>query len=503
MEFFLDHRPLWAVLISVIAAGLIMLSGRHPNLRETWTILAAVGKVVIVFSMLPAVLSGQVIETAPLEIVKGIELHLRADSMGMLFAALASFLWILTSFYNIGYMRGDKAKHQTGYFASFALSLSAAMGIAFAANLITFFIFLEILTVVTYPLVIHKRNKDAIYAGRKYLAYLLICGQLLLIAAVWVEIIAPGASFQPGGFLAETGASVLTLQILFVLMVIGTAVKAGIMPIHDWLPEAMIAPTPVSALLHAVAVVKAGGFGVLRVTGYVFGPELLNEIGMAIILAWVAAFTIVVSSIIALKQYNLKRRLAFSTIGQLSYVVLGAALITPLGFVGGMFHIVAHAFMKITLFFCAGAIYITTHQEDIREMKGLGKQMPLTLAAFTLASLGTAGLPLIAGFVSKFNLALGALQGEHGLFVAVLIASALLSTAYLIPVGYLAFFYVSEKFPRFGEARLDMLLPILICAVFSVILGVAPNFGANFFELAMMASRQIVEGSMSLMGGGW
>ncbi|MBZ4686681.1 MAG: dehydrogenase (quinone) [Clostridiales bacterium] len=500
MEFVLDYRPLWAVLISLIAAALIMVSGRYPNLRETWTIAAAVGKIIIVYSMLPAVLSGQVLEMEPIDIVQGISLHLRADSMGMIFAALASLLWLVTSFYSIGYMRGDKAKHQTGYFASFAVCLSATMGIAFAANLITFFVFYEILTIATYPLVIHKRNQEAINGGRKYLAYTLIAGQLFLIGIIWTQIIAPGGEFVPGGFMAGK-ATAGTLSIIFTLMILGTAVKAGVMPLHGWLPTAMVAPTPVSALLHAVAVVKAGAFGILRIIGYVFGPELLNQLGVADVLAWIAAFTIIVSSLIAMKQDHLKRRLAFSTIGQLSYVVLGGALLTPLGLLGGMYHIVAHAFMKITLFFCAGAIHIRTHKDYISQMRGIGKQMPITMAAFTLASFGIAGFPFIVGFISKWNLAIGALQAGKALYVAVLIGSAMLSTAYLIPVGYMAFFKESTEFNSFGEARLDMLIPIVITAVVSVLLGIFPNAIANFYDLAAMSASQIVDISLELLGG--
>ncbi|MBZ4654698.1 MAG: dehydrogenase (quinone) [Peptococcaceae bacterium] len=507
VDFVLDYRPLWAVLISMVAAGLILLSGRHPNLRESWTILAAFGKAAIVYSMLPTVLAGTVLETTPLNIAKGISLHLRVDTMGMLFAALASALWVVTSFYSIGYMRELDEKHQTGYFASFAVCLSATMGIAFAANLLTFFVFYEILTIATYPLVIHKRNEEAINSGRKYLVYTLVAGQLLLIGIIWTQLLAGSGDFQAGGFLAGK-ASVGVLQTIFVLMIIGTAVKAGVMPLHGWLPAAMVAPTPVSALLHAVAVVKAGAFGILRVIGFVFGPKLLAEIGVATFLAWVAAFTIIVSSLIALAQDNLKRRLAFSTVGQLSYVVLGASLLTPLGFLGGMYHIIAHAFMKITLFFCAGAVYATHHISNVSEMRGIGRKMPFTMGAFAVGSLGIAGLPFLVGFISKWNIALGALQGGQGIFVAVLIGSAMLSSAYFLPIVYMAFFKEPEEMThhgdhhgQHGEANLAMLIPLVITAVFSLILGVLPNAGGSFYDLAVMTAKSIVGGN--LMGGGW
>ena len=502
-EILFDHRPLWAVLISLVAAVLILLTGeKNRNLRETWTLIAAFGKAAIVFSMLPLVLGGKVIESAPLHVAYGIILQLRVDTAGMLFAGLASFLWIITSFYSIGYMRGHNEKHQTGYFASFAVCLAATMGIAFSANLLTFFVFYELLTIATYPLVIHKRNAEAIRAGRKYLAYTLISGQLFLIAIVWTYISAGHGDFQAGGFLTMEHGSARLLQLMFFFMSLGAAVKAGVMPLHGWLPDAMVAPTPVSALLHAVAVVKAGAFGILRVVGYVFGPELLGEIGAADVLAWFAAFTIIVSSLIAMNQDNLKRRLAFSTVGQLSYVVLGVSLMTPLGLLGGMFHIIAHALMKITLFFCAGAIYVTTHKENISEMHGIGKQMPITIGAFTIASFGIAGVPFIAGFISKWNIALGAMQGGEWLYIVVLIASALLASTYLLPLGYLGFFKKSDKYTQYGEARKDMLIPIVITAALSVVLGILPNFGANFYDLAAMSAQSIVR-SIELIGGGW
>lgn len=502
-EVLLDYRPLWAVLISLVAAVLILFTGeKHRNLRESWTLLAAFGKVAIVLSMLPIVLSGKVLESAPLHVAYGIVLQLKADTAGMLFAALASILWVITSFYSIGYMRGHGETHQTGYFAAFAVCLSATMGIAFAANLLTFFVFYEILTIATYPLVIHKRNDEAIKSGRKYLAYTLISGQLFLIAIIWTYVTVGSGDFQAGGFLTLEHGSTGMLQLMFFLMTIGAAVKAGVMPLHGWLPAAMVAPTPVSALLHAVAVVKAGAFGILRVVGYVFGPELLSQIGAATVLAWFAAFTIIVSSLIAMNQDNLKRRLAFSTVGQLSYVVLGVTLLTPLGFLGGMYHIIAHAFMKITLFFCAGAIYVTAHKENISEMHGIGRQMPITIAAFTVASLGIAGVPFIVGFISKWNIAIGALQGGQGLYVAVLVASAMLSASYLLPIAYLGFFKKSEEFPKYGEARMDMLIPIVVTAACSVVLGILPNFGAHFYDLAVMSAQSIVD-SVQLIGGGW
>jgi multicomponent Na+:H+ antiporter subunit D len=420
----------------------------------------------------------------------------------MVFACVSSFLYIPVSFYAIGYMRGHHEKEQTGFFAAFAVCLSAAIGIALSANLLTFFIFYELLTIATWPLVFHERNEEARFSGRKYLIYTLVTGQLMLAGIVAIYAMAGTLEFQAGGFLTADMAPTWVLQMLFFLMVLGGAVKAGVMPLHGWLPSAMVAPTPVSALLHAVAVVKAGAFCVLRLIGFVFGPALLAEIGCADVLAWVAAFTIIASSLIAMKQDNLKRRLAFSTVGQLSYVVLGAALLAPLSILGAYFHIVAHALMKITLFMCAGAIIVTAHKDNISDMHGIGKKMPITMACFTIASLGIAGMPFIIGFLSKWNLALGALQVGQPLFIAVLIGSALLGLSYLMPVAYLAFFKPNAKgeFKSYGEANKFMLIPICVTAALSVILGIVPNFGPHLYDLASMAAQSITQG---WIGGGW
>ncbi len=521
--------PLVAVLISLAAAGLILFCGGRPDLREGVTMVAAVAKFAVVLSMLPAVLGGAVVETAPLDIARGIALHFRVDAFGLLFALLASGLWIITSVYSIGYMRSLKYGHETGYYASFAVCLSAAAGIAMSGNLLTFFIFYEILTIATYPLVVHRRNAEAVSGGREYMVYLLLAGQVLFIAVAWAHYLVPGAAFTPGGFLAGAGASVLALQALFVLFMVGVGVKAAVIPLHGWLPTAMVAPTPVSALLHAVAVVKAGAFAVVRVTGFVFGPELMGELGVGVVLAWLAAATIIFASLRALSEDHLKRRLAYSTVSQLSYVVLGAALATPAAMLGAMFHIVAHAFMKITLFFCAGAIYATTHKEYIRELDGLGRRMPYTMGAFAAAALAITGMPLLVGFVSKWNLGLGAVQAGQPVFIAVLIGSALLNAAYFFPIVYRAYFgrageeaaHAAGEAPEVaipaageqvaaagetvapgGEAKPSMLVPLLITAAAALVLGVLPNLGLQFYTLAQMAAAAVAGGGPGPAGGG-
>ncbi|MFQ5789408.1 MAG: proton-conducting transporter membrane subunit [Acidobacteriota bacterium] len=499
MDSIHSYRPLLAVLVSLAAAALILASKRRPNLRELWTVLAAVIKFAIVASMLPAVLSGRVVETEPLGLAPGLTLHLRADAFGLVFALLASGLWILTSFYSIGYMREGGHTHQTGYFASFAVCLSGAIGIALAANLLTFFVFYEILTVATYPLVAHKRNREAVAAGRKYLAYTLVAGQLLLVAVIWTSVIAPGAEFRPGGFLAGA-ASKPTLVVLFTLFILGCGVKAAIMPLHGWLPAAMVAPTPVSALLHAVAVVKAGTFACVRIVGYVFGVDLIRDLGADVILAFVAGVTILLGSIRALGEDHLKRRLAYSTISQLSYIVLGAALGSAYALAGAIFHIVAHGFMKITLFFCAGSIDTKTHKEYIGELAGLGRQMPVTFGAFTIGALGLAGTPILVGFISKWNLGLGAIAAQHPLYVGVLVVSGLLNFAYFFPIVYTGFFRGGREPFRFNEAGIALWLPLAVTAAVAVVLGVFPDAGVSFYRLAWQAAESLVVSPIMLAG---
>lgn len=472
--FSLNTRPAWAVGVSLVAAALILASRRRPNVREFWTFLAAGLKFLFVLSLVPAVWRGEAIECRLFTFAPGVDFLLKPDALGLYFAGLASGLWILTSIYSVGYMRGLKEHAQTRYYFSFALCLSATVGLAFAGNLLTFFLFYEMLTLATYPLVVHKETQEAIRAGRVYLAYTLSAGAALLVAVAWTYLLAGRLDFEPGGFLKGLG-SPAQLKSLFALFCLGAAVKAGLMPFHAWLPRAMIAPTPVSALLHAVAVVKAGVFAYLRIVGFVFGPSLLSELGVTKILAIVAGVTILAASFVALVQDNLKRRLAFSTVAQLSYIILGAALVTPLAYAGAMIHLMNHAFMKITLFFCAGAIYVQTHRQNISEMAGIGRLMPWTLGAFAVGSLGLAGVPGFSGFVSKFFLARGALAAGEKAFLFVLLISALLNVAYFFPIVFRGFFVKSPDFPSFKEADGKMVAPLVITAAFSVVLGILPS----------------------------
>jgi multicomponent Na+:H+ antiporter subunit D len=492
-QVYASTAPLWAVLVSLLALPAILVFSRSPNLREACTLVAAAAKFLIVLSLLPGALGGRVAAIELLEISPGITLALKADALGVFFALIASSLWIVTSVYSIGYMRGNHEKKQTRYYASFALSLSSTLGIAFAANLLTFVIFYELLTLATYPLVIHKETPEAVRAGRMYLAYALTAGLVFLAGTAWVYIATGSLDFQPGGMLAQGAFTPDGLRVLFLLFLVGVGVKSGIMPLHSWLPAAMVAPTPVSALLHAVAVVKSGVFGVLRVVGYVFGPETMAAARLDVLLAIAAGATILLASLIAMRQNNLKRRLAYSTVGHLSYIALGAALLTSTGFTGSALHLAAHALMKITLFFCAGAIYVHTHKTEVSQLDGLGRSMPWTFGAFAVGSLGLAGLPPVNGFVSKFYLCLGAMDAGQMAVLAIYLSSGLLNAAYFFPVAIRAFVNKSPTNAPRGEASPWMVAPLCLTAALAIAFGLFPDLVAPVFSLAGIIAAEIMQ----------
>jgi multicomponent Na+:H+ antiporter subunit D len=401
-----------------------------------------------------------------------------------LFALLASFLWIVTTVYSIGYMRAHGEAHQTRFYAFFAIAIGSAIGVAFAQNLFTLFLFYELLTVSTYPLVTHAGTPEARQGGRVYLGILMATSMgFLLLAVVWTWHLTGSVSFQDGGILAGK-ASPLVIGVLYALFAFGIG-KAALLPFHRWLPAAMVAPTPVSALLHAVAVVKAGVFAILKVTVYIFGIDLLGQTHATGWLLWVAAGTIVGASLVAMHQDNLKRRLAYSTISQLSYVVLGALLANAAGIIGGAMHIAMHAFGKITLFFCAGAILVATHKTEISQMDGLGRRMPLTMGAFLIAAISIAGLPPLGGLWGKWYLALGALDAGYSVLVGVLMLSTLLNIAYLIPLPVRAFFRGEPNAPTgtITEAPAACLLAIGVTTVMCLVLFFYPE---PVYRLALM-----------------
>ncbi len=488
MEALISVEPLLAVLVSAIAAGLILHSHRHPNRREAWSIGAGVVKFLIVASMAPVVLSGGVIEYTVFRILPGVELAFRVDGLGLLFATTSSFLWIITTIYSIGYMRSLEEHAQTRYYACFAIALSSAMGIAFAANLFTLFLFYEILSLCTLPLVIHKETREAWDAGRKYLLYLVGASKSLLLGAIILTYYLTGTlEFNRAGMFSGTESRTL-LTVVYFLFLFGFA-KAGIMPMHSWLPAAMVAPTPVSALLHAVAVVKVGVFCIVRVMLDVFGVESMRDLDLGVYTAVFASFTILAASAHALTQDNLKMRLAYSTVSQLSYIVLGVALLSSSGITGGIIHIVNHAFSKITLFFCAGSIYVASGKTNISELAGIGRKMPWTIAAFTIGTLSMIGVPSMAGFISKWYLAIGTIETENWTLLAVLLVSTLLNVAYFGPIVYQAVFGAAPAahggHEGVREAPYAVLIPLLITAVATVLLGLFPGYFLRLIEAGL------------------
>ena len=470
--------PLITWMVSLLAVPAILLLRRNPNAREMATFVAAFAKFALVAVMVPMILDGRVLSFSFGEILPGIPLEFRVDGLGILFALVASSLWILTTLYAVGYMRGLKEHDQTRFFACFAVSISATIGVAFAGNLFTLYLFYEVLSLSTYPLVTHHGDKEARSGGRTYLSHLLGTSVAFVLPAMiycWVRS-GGDMSFTDGGFLAgKIGAG--DGMIVLLALTLGFA-KSGLMPFHSWLPNAMVAPTPVSALLHAVAVVKVGVFCVIRVFTGVFGTDFLEELDVAAAVSWIAAFTVITSSLIALSQDNLKRRLAFSTIGQLGYIVLGVSLLSPLGVTGSILHIAMHAFGKITLFFCAGAIYVAMHKKYVSELVGIGRKMPVTMTAFAIGSLSVIGLPVTGGLVSKWYLVMGTAESGQIALLVVFLVSSILNACYFLPIVYRAFLCRPEESLYDGgrqEAPLACLVPLCITATLSVFSFFNPN----------------------------
>jgi multicomponent Na+:H+ antiporter subunit D len=473
------------------AAGVLVLRSR-PNAREGATLVAGALTFTQVWALLDHVRAGARPRLELFEVLPGVELAFEVEPLGLLFALVASFLWMVTALYAIGYMRGHHEENQTRFFFFFAVAIGAAIGVAFSANLFTLFAFYEVLTLCTFPLVTHHQTDEARKAGRVYLGILLTTSiGFQLVAIIWTWQLAGTVDFTEGGILAGT-ASTGVLGVILVLFVFGVG-KAAVMPFHRWLPAAMVAPTPVSALLHAVAVVKAGVFTVLKVSVYVFGIDLLGTLTVTMWLAWAAASTIILGSLVALRKDNLKARLAYSTISQLSYIVLGALLANEWGIIGGGMHIAMHAFGKITLFFAAGAVLVAAHKKDISQMHGLGRTMPITFGAFFIGSLSIIGLPPAGGSWSKWFLGMGTLEaGQIGL-LAVLMVSSLLGLYYLLEVPVKAFFFAPPEGAQhegIHEAPWPALVAMIVTATATVGLFVYPDLAFELMSMVVSGGAQ-------------
>ena len=476
-----SHLIPLAIFIPLIGGFLLIAARKTPNLREAITISTAIILFTVVLAITDNTYRGVAMQSVWIELFSGVSLAFEVEPLGVLFALVASFLWIITSIYAIGYMRGHHEINQTRFFFCFALAISSVMAICFSKNLLTLFVFYEVLTLSTYPLVTHAGTDAAKQGGRVYLGILLSTSiAFLLLAVLGTWAVAGTLEFTPGGILGEVSNPAI-LGVLLVLFCYGIG-KAAIMPFHRWLPSAMVAPTPVSALLHAVAVVKAGVFSILKVAIYVFGIDGLKEVPTADLMLYIAAATILLSSCIAMTKDNLKARLAYSTVSQLSYIVVGALLASSVAAAGAALHIATHAVGKITLFFCAGAIMVASHKKNISDMVGLGRAMPLTMAAFAIGSISIIGLPPMAGTWSKWYLTIGALESDKVIIVAVLMISSLLNIAYLLPIPIRAFFAPpSSETPKAWtwsqtkEAPLPCLIAIGVTSIGCLVLFFFPQ----------------------------
>ncbi|MFP4615835.1 MAG: complex I subunit 5 family protein [Thiohalorhabdus sp.] len=482
--------PLAAVL-SALGPGVVIafLPEERHGLRTTLNLAGALLQVGVMALLVAEAARGNAY-TARIPFVAGTEILLQTDPLALLLAGLSALLWLLTTVYAIGYLEGSP--HRSRFFSFFSLCVSATLGLALAGNLFTFFVFYELLTLATYPLVVHRGTDEAVRAGRVYLGYTLAGGLALLVGMAWLTQIAGPVEFEPGGVLAEGAADPATLTVIFVLLVGGMGVKAALVPLHGWLPVAMIAPAPVSALLHAVAVVKAGAFGIVRVVDEVYGVALVASLGLATPLALLATVSILYSSLRALAQDYLKRRLAYSTVSQVAYITLGVALGGATATMGGLVHLVHQGIMKITLFFCAGAIAETLGVHRISEMAGIGRRMPGTMAAFTVGALGMIGAPPTAGFITKWYLGLGGLGVGEPWVVGVLALSGLLNAAYFLPVLYVAWFRPPEREWPASSHRLEahwmLLAPPLTTAVLALLLGLLASTPFSALEWARLIS---------------
>ena len=468
-----------AIVIPFVGALFIPLFRNEPNLREAVTLVTAVALFVAVLGLLPFVIAGGRPQAFVLAIAPGLSFAFEVEPLGMLFALVASTLWIVNSIYSIGYMRANKEPRQTSYYVCFAIALGSTIGLAFAQNLFTMFLAYEALTISTYPLVTHSRSAEAMRAGRIYLGLLLGTSMILFLPAIiatWV--IAGTLDFTPGGVLdGKASATVLGILLAFYVFGIG---KAALMPLHFWLPAAMVAPTPVSALLHAVAVVKAGVFSILKIAVLIFGIDTLSALGQSTWLTIVAGTTVLAASIVALRQDNLKRRLAYSTISQLSYVVLGVAILAPVSVAGAAMHIAAHAVSKITLFFAAGSIHTAAHLTEVSQLNGIGRRMPWTMGAFAVGALSMIGVPPTAGFLGKWYILTGAMETANWIALFVIVVSTVLNAAYFLPIVFRAFFREPPKASRTGahkagEAPWPIVVALTATAAGTVILFFAAD----------------------------
>nr|WP_187353943.1 proton-conducting transporter membrane subunit [Dietzia kunjamensis] len=496
---------------ALVAVVVFLIPELRTRARATVNIAGAAVKLLIIVALVPAVVAGARPEWRS-ALLPGVDLILRVEPLSLLFAGLSSLLWLFTTVYAIGYLEGRP--HRARFFGFFSLCVTATVGISFAGNLVTFLIFFELLTLVTYPLVVHNGTAAAFRSGRLYLRYALSGGLSILVGVAWLTALVGDVEFAAGGAsgvaeLATTDPGAATA--IFALIAGGLGVKAALFPLHGWLPRAMVAPAPVSALLHAVAVVKAGVFGLVRLVDDVYGVRVADELGVLLPLLLVASFTVIYGSVRALMQDDLKKRLAYSTVSQVSYITVGIVLVSEVGTAGGLTHLVHQGLMKITLFFCAGLFAEVLGIKTVSGLAGLGRRMPWTCAAFTVGAFGMIGVPPLAGFVSKWQLGLGALDSDHAWVLGIFVTSALLNSAYFLPPVYSMWFAerpggndsdddataADPGDPAGGtprrrkEAPLALLVPAVLTAVASVLVGVVAAAPYSPTAMAMFIAEGV------------
>lgn len=480
------------LFLPLVAALLVLIAGGKRRSCDLLPLPFAIFSAILSLKLTSELKAGAELKLELIRVLPELGINFDLDAFGAIFLLLTSSLWAVISLYSLGYMRSLQEHALRRFYCCFSLAIFGAFGAAMAQNLLTLFVFYEILTVSTFPLVAHEESEEALRAGRKYLVYLLSGATLGLFAILWLKQQGSTLEFSAGGSI-DGLIDPKAWGPLFLLLTFGFGTKAAVMPLHEWLPSAMIAPTPVSALLHAVAVVKAGVFSCLRVILYVFGPKTLGSFGSDEIFAFAAAFTIIGANLLALGEDHLKKRLAFSTVNNLALIILGAMIPTASGVKGAMLHIPFHGLMKITLFMCAGAIFVKTKKEYVSELSGLGKRMPITFGAFALASLGLSGIPPICGFWSKWYLCSGALEAKNLAFLFVFLLSSFLDAAYFLPIVYKAFFE-GPRNQRIDEAPWTLTLPLAITATMSFLLGLLPDFFFGLLQLAESASSAVLMG---------
>jgi formate hydrogenlyase subunit 3/multisubunit Na+/H+ antiporter MnhD subunit len=511
----MDVQPWMLVLIVAlpfIGTGFVMLLGNRPDAREAASLASAVLTFLFCIICLPSAFAAQAVSTPSLIIIPGLSLQFTADALGLLFAGMASLLWIITTVYNIGYMRGLREHSQTRYYSCFAITIGSVMGVALSSNLFSLFVFYEILAIAAWPLVVHTETQEALAAGRKYLFYTQ-CGGVAIVAGMMI-LLALGHTldFVAGGNPGLAAIVPVFARLAFFLLLAGFAVKAALVPVHGWLPSAMIAPTPVSGLLHAVAVVNTGVFGLFRLMLYLYGPGLMVGLGLQEIVIGAAVITVIVGSLLALVQDDFKLRLAYSTVSQLSYMILGAAVLVPPGIsgvsdtwraaavIGATYAFCAHAFAKLTMFFVAGAVAVETGKKKISELDGIGRKMPWEFGAFTLATLSMVGLPPMIGFIAKYYLALGIGAGNISIWwiLLILVSASVLNLAYFLPIIMRAFFGQSEgKIPK---VRMTLRAPILVTAAGALAFGLWTAYPASLFALCAQAAANVTHTAALVSG---